>query len=673
MLPLFIPPLRERREDIVPLALDIMQHFNNELQEEFRGLHAGCRGVATAVSWPGNIRELRNVIERTMILCKGDEIDEENLPEEVRDYHEELAHRGDIVVRGLPDGRSVCQLAELEDRYIHEVLNATEQIKPTPPASSASIPPRCCVDLKKPVGLTVASYLPPLLPHSQSIAMGPQPLQINENAMAAHTIGNSKSRLENNPLCRCTLEMATSMSMRMAKATNRVGESSSADATTKLRRSREVAHPPRRFRCATEKPLYFIRLADKVCSHVAAFPSLRRGRSPLEPPNLHPSPGQVTAVTAPAAILRERHSRRVLHGAVSLAEQPPAGGAPWCASRPVPPAVPVIADSDLFSCELFWLKCQPSRPNGAFWSGITVGFVLLILVTVFSRTRIKAAEREALRSKEIADHREYERNVAQQELLRRLEEERELAKEKMQFESQLSEYEKYASLAQLALGAAHEINNPLLGILSHLELEWKDASGERREEIEQCIEGAKRISLAVRGLLDYARPGPLMLSKVNLSRLAAETLKFLEHQPMFRQIALQNCIPLDLPSISADANQLSQILMNLLLNSAQATPPGGTITVLADKVKFAEMIELRVRDTGTGIPADILPHVFEPFFTTKRGKGTGLGLSITQSYVRSHGGDIQVESIPNLGTTVRVTLPIRQVGKTVQVNEEVIV
>ena len=159
--------------------------------------------------------------------------------------------------------------------------------------------------------------------------------------------------------------------------------------------------------------------------------------------------------------------------------------------------------------------------------------------------------------------------------MRRLEEERELAKEKMQFESQLSEYEKYASLAQLALGAAHEINNPLLGILSHLELEWQDADDERREEIEQCIEGAKRISLAVRGLLDYARPGPLTLSKVNLRRLADETLNFLGHQPMFRQIELQNCIPADLPSISADSNQLSQILMNLLLNAAQATAPGG--------------------------------------------------------------------------------------------------
>ena len=315
---------------------------------------------------------------------------------------------------------------------------------------------------------------------------------------------------------------------------------------------------------------------------------------------------------------------------------------------------------------------NPPVAIGGFWSGLAIGLALLVLSIVLSRTRIQAAQREAARAKELAGHREYERNVAQQELLRRLEEERELAKEKMQFESQLSEYEKYASLAQLALGAAHEINNPLLGILSHLELEWKDAGQDRREEIEQCIEGTKRISSAVRGLLDYARPGPLTLSQVNLNRVAAESLKFLEHQPLFREIELQNCLPLDLPNITADANQISQIMMNLLLNAAQATPPGGKIAILADNVRFSDMIELRVRDNGSGIPADILPHVFEPFFTTKRGKGTGLGLSITQSYVRSHGGDIQVESVAGLGTTVRVTLPIRQIGKTVQIAEEVI-
>jgi signal transduction histidine kinase len=79
-------------------------------------------------------------------------------------------------------------------------------------------------------------------------------------------------------------------------------------------------------------------------------------------------------------------------------------------------------------------------------------------------------------------------------------------------------------------------------------------------------------------------------------------------------------------------------------------------------VKFEEEIEITVADTGYGIPADVLPHVFEPFYTTKRGKGTGLGLSICQAYVRSHEGDIRIESLPNRGTTVIITIPIRQAG-----------
>src|SRR5581483_6245267 len=293
---------------------------------------------------------------------------------------------------------------------------------------------------------------------------------------------------------------------------------------------------------------------------------------------------------------------------------------------------------------------------------LLLGSVVVVLVVWrIHRDDLGRMHAELLRASDLAQVRERERDLAQEELFRRLYEERELNKEKIQFKSQLAEYEKFASLAQLALGAAHEINNPLLGILSHLELERREATEECREEIDQCIEGAKRISLAVRGLLDYARPGPLTLSKVNLRKLADETLNFIGHQPMFRQIELQNCIPADLPNITADSNQLSQILMNLLLNAAQATAPGGRITILAEKVKFAEFVELRVRDTGAGIPADILPHVFEPFFTTKRGRRTGLGLSITQTYVRSHNGDIRVDSVLNHGTTVTITLPVRQV------------
>ena len=272
----------------------------------------------------------------------------------------------------------------------------------------------------------------------------------------------------------------------------------------------------------------------------------------------------------------------------------------------------------------------------------------------------------------MAAHLEHERDMAQLALVKNLEQERELSKEKMQFESQLDEFEKYASLAQLALGAAHEINNPLLGILSHLELDWKDATGERRTEIEQCIEGARRISSAVRGLMDYARPGPLTLTQVDLSQLVSDALHFVEYQPLFRGLQLQNCVPPDLPVITADANQLSQVLMNLLLNAAQATPAGGSVTVLAEKMRFADAIELRVRDTGAGIPEDILPHVFEPFFTTKRGKGTGLGLSITRNYIQRHGGDIHLDSYPGIGTAVRVTLPIHQTGVREPVSQEVI-
>jgi signal transduction histidine kinase len=256
--------------------------------------------------------------------------------------------------------------------------------------------------------------------------------------------------------------------------------------------------------------------------------------------------------------------------------------------------------------------------------------------------------------------REKERDSAMQELFRRFSEEGKLSREKSQFQAKLADYEKYAALTQLALGAAHEINNPLLGILSHLELERKTASTDERPEIDQCIEAAKRISVTLRSLMNYARPGPLVLSKLNLHRLVTDTLAFLQHQPMLHGRILENLVPVGLPAIRVDANQLSQVLMNLLLNAAQATEEGGRITVSAVQLPGADTIQIRIADTGCGIAPDILPHIFEPFFTTKRGKGTGLGLSISQAYIRSHDGEIAVDSKLHTGTTVSVTLPIRR-------------
>jgi len=291
---------------------------------------------------------------------------------------------------------------------------------------------------------------------------------------------------------------------------------------------------------------------------------------------------------------------------------------------------------------------------------LVVGLALLAGFCRAQHYECESLKQELEQLQATLGQRERERDTALQELFLRFSEEGKLSKEKSQFQAKLAEYEKYAALTQLALGAAHEINNPLLGILSHLELELNNTPAEARNEIEQCIEAARRISVTLRSLMNYARPSPLILSKLNLHRLVSETVAFLQHQPMLHGRILENRVPTDLPNIRVDANQLSQVLMNLLLNAAQATPEGGRITVFAERVPSAQRVEIRIVDTGCGIPPDVLPHVFEPFFTTKRGKGTGLGLSISQTYVRSHDGEIQIESIPNRGTTVTITLPLRQ-------------
>jgi signal transduction histidine kinase len=146
--------------------------------------------------------------------------------------------------------------------------------------------------------------------------------------------------------------------------------------------------------------------------------------------------------------------------------------------------------------------------------------VIIFIVWRQHRKDVDKLSHDLDAAQSLAQERERERDLAQEELFRRLYEERELNKDKVQFRAQLAEYEKYAALAQLALGAAHEINNPLLGILSHLELELKDMfDPEQRKEIEQCIAGAKRISSTLRGLVNYARPGPLLLSKISCTAL----------------------------------------------------------------------------------------------------------------------------------------------------------
>jgi len=203
-----------------------------------------------------------------------------------------------------------------------------------------------------------------------------------------------------------------------------------------------------------------------------------------------------------------------------------------------------------------------------------------------------------------------------------------------------------------------------LGITSYIELAIEDEIDvEKKTQAKQVLDSAYRISETVRGLLNFARPSPPTFTKININKLISETLSFLNHQPLFKKIKINKALTDSIPQITADANQIRQVLINIFLNAAQASPKGGTITVATQKVKFEDYVEIKVTDTGSGISKEDLKHVFDPFFTTKKGEGTGLGLSISYSYIKSHNGQIAINSNINEGTEVKIQLPIRQPSK----------
>lgn len=245
--------------------------------------------------------------------------------------------------------------------------------------------------------------------------------------------------------------------------------------------------------------------------------------------------------------------------------------------------------------------------------------------------------------------------------------------EREKLHAQLAEYEKLSALSQLALGAAHEINNPLLGISSYLEILREEASGGgEKQEIEVVLENVYRISETIRGLLNFARPTPPQFVKVNINQLIEDSLSFLSHQPIFRNVKIEKSLPSSLPQITADLNQIRQVLTNIFINAAQSMARGGDLRVETSKVKFQDFIQIDIADTGVGIPPENLKKIFDPFFTTKKSQGTGLGLSISLSYIKNHSGDISVHSEVNKGTVFTIILPIRQKGRLLAKDEEVV-
>jgi two-component system NtrC family sensor kinase len=232
--------------------------------------------------------------------------------------------------------------------------------------------------------------------------------------------------------------------------------------------------------------------------------------------------------------------------------------------------------------------------------------------------------------------------------------------------------EKLASVGLLAAGIAHELNNPLTGILtfSHLLRKKMPDGSPEAEDLDLVIRETKRCAAIIRRLLDFAREKAPEKKFSDLNQIIEDTVRIVERPANLRDIEITMDLDRNLPPVWFDADLIKQVIMNMLINAQQAIEEKGDITIRSRRVpeamsaepggKPVPMVEFAIIDTGCGIPEQNLKRIFDPFFTSKElGKGTGLGLSVSHGIVSAHGGTIKVESAAGEGSTFRVFLPVQ--------------
>lgn len=222
--------------------------------------------------------------------------------------------------------------------------------------------------------------------------------------------------------------------------------------------------------------------------------------------------------------------------------------------------------------------------------------------------------------------------------------------------------ERLAAAGQLAAGVAHEIRNPLTSIRSTIQyvLPSFQAGDQKRALLDELLSEVDRIDRIVNDLLSLTRPADFHPTQINLAELLNHSLLLVGAQARKQSVEIKYAPGGSDFQISGDGGQLKQVFLNVFLNSLQAMPAGGTLSVSMRRetsdLSGREVIDIRVSDTGTGIPAEHLDKVFDPFFTLKK-EGTGLGLSISFSIIQQHEGDIELHSEAGKGTTVVIRLP----------------
>jgi len=226
-------------------------------------------------------------------------------------------------------------------------------------------------------------------------------------------------------------------------------------------------------------------------------------------------------------------------------------------------------------------------------------------------------------------------------------------------QARVAQSERLASLGMLSAGVAHEINNPLGGILALTALTLEDLPQDdpNRQNLEEVVAQCERCREIVKGLLEFSRQSETGAEQVDINATLDETLRLLQKQALFFNIKLLKDFTAGLPAVVGDKSQLEQVFMNIIVNAVQAMEEKGTLTVVT-RFTDDQFVEISVSDTGCGIPVDEVDRIFDPFYSTKKdGGGTGLGLSIAYGIVTRHQGTISVRSEVGKGSTFIIRLP----------------
>jgi len=242
--------------------------------------------------------------------------------------------------------------------------------------------------------------------------------------------------------------------------------------------------------------------------------------------------------------------------------------------------------------------------------------------------------------------------------------------------------EKMASLGKLAATVAHEINNPLFGILTYSRLALKDldketANGAERDQARERLRiierESKRCGEIVKNLLTFSRQAPPERQPQNLTEIIRRTEALVRHQMKLQGVELVEKLAPGVPACPCDGDQVQQVLLVLLVNAVEAMPRGGRLDVEAEWDQASSSVLVRVSDTGVGIAPEALPHIFEPFFTTKEDQlRTGLGLAVARNIAEQHGGSLPVVSRPEAGARFTLSLPIEPAVSSGQPTTEVV-